>query len=139
MIAEVDIKIQEALYQYGLNLGIAFQLADDVLDYEGNAATMGKNVGDDLAEGKPTLPLIYSIEIAKHDEADIIINAIKQKDASNINEIVKLVHHNGAIEYTKNFAESYIEQAKKELKCLPESEFRDGLSQLADFALHRSS
>jgi octaprenyl-diphosphate synthase len=139
IIAGADDAIQEALYNYGIDLGIAFQLADDVLDYEGDAATMGKNAGDDLAEGKPTLPLIYSIEIAKNGEADIVINAIKNKSAENLPGILMLIKQNGALDYTNTFAESYVTSAKRRLEILPPSAYRDALSQLADFALHRKS
>jgi octaprenyl-diphosphate synthase len=139
IIAGADATIQEALYNYGLDLGIAFQLADDVLDYEGDAATMGKNAGDDLSEGKPTLPLIYSIEIAEQGEADIVIDAIKNKNAANLDGILSLIKKNGALDYTNAFAESYVSSAKQRLESLPPTIYRDALSQLADFALHRKS
>ena len=139
IITRATPEIQETLYQYGIDLGIAFQLADDVLDYEGDAATMGKNAGDDLAEGKPTLPLIYSIEQASNGEADVIINAIKEKSARNLDKIVTIIKTNGALEHTRAFAESYVESAKKRLDVLPESPFRDALAWLADFSLHRNA
>lgn len=139
MIAGVSDAIQDALYNYGIALGIAFQLADDLLDYEGDAATMGKNAGDDLAEGKPTLPLIYSIETAKNGEADIVVNAIKYKSAENLDSILDLVKKNGALDHTRDFAKSYVASAKQYLETLPPSKYRDALSSLADFALHRSS
>ncbi len=139
MLAGADKSIQDALHAYGLDLGIAFQLADDVLDYEGNAEEMGKNIGDDLAEGKPTLPLIYSIENASNGEADIIIDAIKQKNAANIENILALVKENGALEYTRDYAQSYADNAKKHLQTIPHSDFRDALSKLADFSVSRSA
>ena len=139
MLANADESIQNALHAYGLDLGIAFQLADDVLDYEGDAEEMGKNIGDDLSEGKPTLPLIYSIENATNGEADIVIEAIRQKSADNIDSILALVQKNGALDYTRDFAHSYVESAKKHLLDIPPSEFRDALSTLADFSLNRSS
>jgi len=138
IIADADSNIQEALYQYGIDLGIAFQLADDALDYDGDAATMGKNAGDDLAEGKPTLPLIYSIEMAKNNEADLIIHAIKNKSSENLAEILQLIKANGALAYTREFAESYVASAKSRLDCLTDSEYKMALIALADFALHRS-
>jgi octaprenyl-diphosphate synthase len=139
IIANASTEVQNALYNYGIDLGIAFQLADDVLDYEGDAKTMGKNAGDDLAEGKATLPLIYSIESAQKNEADIVISAIKNKSADNLAQILDLVHKNGALEHTKQFAEAYVASAKKYLEILPSSQYRDALSELADFSLHRNT
>ncbi|CAA0098121.1 Octaprenyl diphosphate synthase [BD1-7 clade bacterium] len=139
IIADQPETIQVALYQYGLDLGIAFQLADDVLDYEGDAKVMGKNVGDDLSEGKPTLPLIYSIEQAQNGEADIVIEAIQQKSAENISDILELVQSNGALDYTREFAQKYVDSARQQLNVLPESPFRDALEQLAGFAVNRKA
>jgi octaprenyl-diphosphate synthase len=139
MIAGQNTQIQQSLNDYGLALGIAFQVADDVLDYQGDAKTMGKNVGDDLAEGKPTLPLIYSIEQSKNGEADIIIAAIENKSAADLEKIIALVQSNGAIEYTQNFAQDYVTQAKSHLQALPESPYKQALIELADFAISRSS
>lgn len=137
IIANANEEQQHALYQYGLDLGIAFQLADDLLDYEGDSQAMGKNIGDDLAEGKPTLPLIYSIENQTNGNAQVIIEAIRQKSAENLNEIIALVSTNGALEHTKIVAQSYVDSAKKHLQCLPDSAFKTGLMQLAQFSLHR--
>ncbi|CAA0123998.1 Octaprenyl diphosphate synthase [BD1-7 clade bacterium] len=139
IIADQPEAIQTALHQYGLDLGIAFQLADDVLDYEGDAKVMGKNVGDDLSEGKPTLPLIYSIEQAKNGEADIVIEAIQKKSAENISDILALVQSNGALDYTREFAQKYVDSARQQLSVLPESPFRDALEQLAGFAVNRKA
>lgn len=137
IIAGADTQQQQALYNYGLDLGIAFQLADDALDYQGDSQTMGKNIGDDLAEGKPTLPLIYSIENNNDGEADIVVTAIQQKSAQNLDGIIELVQSNGALTHTRLLAQSHVEAAKKHLNALPESRFRQGLTELADFALNR--
>ena len=139
IISDADKSIQETLFNYGIDLGIAFQLADDLLDYEGDASLMGKNVGDDLAEGKPTLPLIYSIEEAKNGEADIIIEAIEQKSAQNIDNILALVQSNGALEHTRAFAQSYVDSAQKHLQALEDSPYKDALMRLANLALHRNA
>lgn len=139
LVAKADKATQQALYQYGLDLGIAFQLADDVLDYQGDAATMGKNVGDDLAEGKPTLPLIFSIENNHNGDADCVIEAITQKSAGKLEHIIQLVHSNGAIEHTQTLAAQFVNSAKAHLSILPESSFRDGLAKLAELALNRKS
>lgn len=137
IVSGAGMEHQQALHHYGLDLGIAFQLADDLLDYQGDAKTMGKNVGDDLAEGKPTLPLIYSIENNSHGDADIVIAAITNKSAEQLPQIIELVKRNGALEHTQMLAQQYVDSAKQHLSALPDSPFRDGLAQLADFALHR--
>lgn len=139
MVSEADKATQEALFNYGLDLGIAFQLADDVLDYEGDAEVMGKNVGDDLAEGKPTLPLIYSIETSDAGDAKLVIDAIEQKSAANISAIVALVQRNGALDYTREFAQSYVDSAQAHLQILPNSAYKDALMRLAELALNRNA
>lgn len=139
IIANASIEIQNALYDYGIDLGIAFQLADDALDYDGDAAAMGKNAGDDLAEGKPTLPLIYSIETAEAEQANIIIDAITNKSTTHLTEILSIIKSNGALAYTREFAESYVKSAQARLAILPASEYKDALHSLANFALHRSN
>ena len=137
IIAGADTLQQQALYDYGLDLGLAFQLADDVLDYQGDSQAMGKNIGDDLAEGKPTLPLIYSIENNVDGEADIVITAIRHKSAENLDKIIALVQKNGALAHTRELAQSHVEMAKQHLSRIPDSRFREGLIELADFALKR--
>ena len=139
IIAGADENLQQALHQYGLDLGIAFQLADDMLDYTGDAETMGKNVGDDLAEGKPTLPLIYSIEQAQNGEADIVIAAIREKSTDQLQAIINLVQSNGALDYTRQFAQQYVDSAKQQLQALPASPYRDALERLAELALNRNA
>ena len=90
----------DAMYQYGLNLGIAFQLVDDILDYEGNAEEMGKNVGDDLAEGKPTLPLIHAIANCNEEQAELIRAAIREKSTDELANVVTAVKSSGSLEHT---------------------------------------
>lgn len=138
IIAGASREQQQALHQYGLDLGIAFQLADDVLDYQGDSQTTGKNIGDDLAEGKPTLPLIYSMENNKAGEADMVIEAIRNKDASQLKAIIALIRKNGALEHTLELAQSHADKAKQQLLALPDNSFRQGLAELADFALKRN-
>lgn len=139
IVAKAHEDTQTALFNYGLDLGIAFQLADDVLDYEGDADVMGKNVGDDLAEGKPTLPLIYSIEQAQSGEADIVINAIRQKSVEHIDDILTLVQSNGALDYTREFAQAYVDSAQQHLHVLDDSPYKEALNQLAELALNRKA
>lgn len=133
----------EAFAKYGHHLGMAFQLQDDVLDYTGNAEEMGKNVGDDLAEGKPTLPLIFAMRQgnAKNGnkiQADLISNAIRDCDASKISEIVKIVQSCGGLEYTQKLASEHSKKAKDALSGLAESRYKTALFELADFSLSRS-
>jgi octaprenyl-diphosphate synthase len=139
IVANASPEQQQALYQYGIDLGIAFQLADDLLDYQGDTAVMGKNVGDDLAEGKPTLPLIYSIENNLDGSADIVIQAIKNKSAEQLTAIIELVNRNGALAHTEQMAQRYVDSAKQHLACLAPSAYKDALCKLAELALHRSN
>lgn len=138
MIARAEQETVKQLYDYGLNLGMAFQLADDVLDYIGDAETMGKSVGDDLAEGKPTLPLIYAIEKLPADEAKIIADAIANKDASNYPQILQLVNQSGAIKYTQDRANSYVNASISGLTNIPDSNFKSALVDIAEFSAIRS-
>lgn len=131
--------IEQALNDYGLALGIAFQIADDVLDYQGDAKTMGKNVGDDLSEGKPTLPLIYTLQQENQEHASIVRHAITGKSSENLNAIIDIVQKNGAIEYTQRYAQQYVEKAQQALAPLPETPYKDALKNLAEFALKRSA
>ena len=137
LIAHADTGVQEALYQYGIELGIAFQIADDALDYEGDAATMGKNVGDDLAEGKPTLPLIHAIQHAKKDEAELIRAAIRNKNGQHLDQILEIIRRSGSLDYTWKTAEAHAERARNHIEAIAPSPYRDALGELAGFSVHR--
>jgi octaprenyl-diphosphate synthase len=137
ILANADDQQREALKEYGLQLGLAFQLVDDMLDYIGDAETMGKNVGDDLAEGKPTLPLIHTMKHGTEDERKLIRKAIRNGDASQLEGICAAVKNSGALDYTKKQAESAYEKACKCLDTLPESEYKDALAGLAKLAIQR--
>ena len=126
-----------ALSRYGRNLGIAFQLADDVLDYLGDPAKMGKNIGDDLSEGKPTLPLITTIQNGSANEKELIQNAIANRDASAITEIISAVQRCGALDYTLSKARQYASAASAELALLKPSPYRDSLLALGELAVTR--
>ena len=126
-----------ALSRYGLNLGIAFQLADDVLDYLGDPVKMGKNIGDDLSEGKPTLPLINTIQNGSPSEKELIQNAIAERDASGITEIISAVQRCGALDYTLTKARQYASAAAAELTLLKPSPYRDSLLALGELAVNR--
>jgi octaprenyl-diphosphate synthase len=128
---------EQALADYGMNLGFAFQIADDVLDYVSDAGTLGKNIGDDLAEGKTTLPLIYAIERATPDQAASLRRAIESGGLDSLDNIIGAIRDSGSIERARNRAQYYADAAKAALSTLPHSDARDALFVLADYALQR--
>ena len=133
--AESSVK---AFADYGRHLGMAFQLQDDVLDYMGNAEEMGKNVGDDLAEGKPTLPLIHAMREAPEAEAKIVREAIQNCDASQIEAVVEIVQASGGLEYTQEKARAQSALACEALSHVADSKYKQALVELTEFALSRS-
>lgn len=139
VLADSPIEIQTALADYGKYLGTAFQLTDDLLDYTADTEELGKNIGDDLAEGKPTLPLIYAIANGTEAEQALIRNAIEQGDGTqNIEEILQALNSCGALEYTFNRAQQESEKAISALACIPDSEYKQALISLAKIAVERS-
>ncbi|KES20572.1 MULTISPECIES: polyprenyl synthetase family protein [Pseudomonas] len=128
----------EALRQFGDALGIAFQLVDDLLDYRGDASTLGKNVGDDLAEGKPTLPLIATMRDGTPEQALLVRKAIQQGGSQDLEGIRAAVEAAGALDYTANLAREYAARAIDCLKALPDNEYRDALIELSEFAVART-
>jgi octaprenyl-diphosphate synthase len=126
-------------YQYGLHLGYAFQLIDDVLDYRGDPEQMGKNIGDDLAEGKPTLPLIYTMSHGTEQQANQVAKALREKDNSVIQDIIHTVTSSGALEYTHAKAQEHSEKAKAALRLLPDSDYKNALLRLTDQAISRNN
>ncbi|MGK0442065.1 MAG: octaprenyl-diphosphate synthase [Pseudohongiellaceae bacterium] len=129
----------DALYHYGLHLGTAFQLIDDALDYEGDPEEMGKNVGDDLSEGKPTLPLIHVMQNGSAEEKKLVENAIKNKDATNIDAIHAAILQCQSLEYTKQQAELERRSALKQLEAFSASTHKKALQAIADLAVKRQS
>jgi octaprenyl-diphosphate synthase len=129
---------EAAMASYGMHLGTAFQLIDDVLDYSGDHTTTGKNVGDDLAEGKTTLPLIYTIKHGSEEEAALIRNAIKGGGLNELKQVIAAMNRSGALDYTRRQAEAEARTASAALEVLPNSRQRDYLLQLADFAVTRN-
>ena len=129
---------EEALRLYGHHLGMAFQLVDDVLDYVGDAEALGKNVGDDLAEGKTTLPLIYAMKNGSPEQSTLIKQAIRKGGTENLAHIITIVQDCGAIDYTNDKAFEHVKQAKAAIDCLDASPAKDALSALADLAVTRS-
>ncbi len=132
-----DPETSQRLYRYGLNLGIAFQLADDVLDYLGDPAKMGKNIGDDLSEGKPTLPLIATMQAGSEAERALISSAITHRDASAISAVVAAVERCGALEYTLDKARHYAAAAAQELSKLRDSTHTQAMHRLCQMAVDR--
>jgi octaprenyl-diphosphate synthase len=132
-------ELQDPLYNYGMNLGIAFQLIDDILDYEGDPAETGKNVGDDLAEGKPTLPLIYLLKNGSAEQKAMVRDAISNKSAAQLDAIVVAVQSSGALDYCHAAAKDYTAKAQAALEILPASRQRDALERLTEIALARRS
>lgn len=139
VISDADSKIEEALTLYGQQLGVAFQLIDDALDYTAaSAEQLGKNLGDDLAEGKPTLPLIYAISHGTPEQAQVIIDAIRNGSRDTFAEVYQIVKDTKAIEYTEHCADQAAEKAIAALDCLPDSEYKTALEQLARFSVQRA-
>ena len=122
---------------YGLYFGLAFQLVDDWLDYAGDSELMGKNVGDDLAEGKATLPLIYTMAEGTAADADLVRSAIESRSADQLSEVIQAVRRAGALDYTKARATEEVDNAMAELTSIPASAHRDALEALASFAASR--
>lgn len=125
-----------ALRDYGHHLGMAFQLIDDVLDYQADAGQLGKNLGDDLAEGKMTLPLIRTLAEASPAQAQTIRSAITER-GGNLAAIVALVRASGALDFTRDQARDHAAQARAALAALPDSPARAALGELAEFAVNR--
>lgn len=138
IIGSAPVAQQEALARYGTQLGTAFQLIDDVLDYSGDLAHTGKNLGDDLAEGKPTLPLILAMRNGTPREADVIRAAIAQGGLEDFEPVMAAIRSTGALEHTRKQAIIEAEKAKAALSALPGSIYKDGLLQLPSFAVSRS-
>jgi octaprenyl-diphosphate synthase len=129
---------EEAMATYGMRLGTAFQLIDDVLDYSGSAAEMGKNVGDDLAEGKPTLPLIYAMRNGPAAAAGRVRDAIEHGGIEELDPVVGAIRDSGALEYTRAQAEAEVRLACEAVAHLPRSKHLDTLLELARFAVERN-
>lgn len=137
-LANAQPEQSEALRLFGDALGIAFQLVDDLLDYRGDAASLGKNVGDDLAEGKPTLPLIATMRDGTPEQAALVRKAIQQGGSQDLEGIRAAVEAAGALDYTAKLAREYAARAIEHLKALPDNEHRAALIELAEFSVART-
>jgi octaprenyl-diphosphate synthase len=137
VIADAPAPMRDALARYGKHIGTAFQLIDDVLDYQADESSLGKNLGDDLAEGKPTLPLIYALQRGSPVQQEMIRHAIEHGGLERLGEITSAVASLGGLAYTARLAKSEADQALAALAPLPNSAFKEGLSELARFAVAR--
>lgn len=138
-LTDAGSQAQESVRQYGYHLGIAFQLIDDALDYAGDAEELGKNIGDDLAEGKPTLPLIYAMNNSSEKDATLIAESIRNSDSSQLEEITSIIHNSGALDYTNAQAKDHARKAIDKLDFLPESTYKQAMIDLAKFSVSRST
>jgi octaprenyl-diphosphate synthase len=138
VINNCDEQTEQAMAKYAMHLGSAFQLVDDLLDYSESSDTIGKNIGDDLAEGKPTLPLIYAMQHGDETQANIIRTAIENGDRSQIDSVIEIIQQTGAITYTSQAAKNEAVLAKSMLDCIADSDYKTALLSLADFAVERS-
>jgi octaprenyl-diphosphate synthase len=139
VLANAPIAQQVALARYGKHLGIAYQLVDDALDYKSDPATRGKNLGDDLAEGKPTLPLLHALRHGNDEQRALIRLAIEQGGLAQLGPIVEAIETTGGLDYAAAFAQRETAQALAALDELPETTFRQALAALARFAQERTS
>jgi octaprenyl-diphosphate synthase len=138
VISDADTTHQSAMARFGMHLGTAFQLVDDVLDYSASADEMGKNVGDDLAEGKPTLPLIRAMRQGSPEQSAVIRKAIEEGGRENIAEVTAAIESTDAIAYTARKAREEADLAIRYLQDLPSSIYADALKTLADFSVSRT-
>ena len=139
VLAGLPAAQEQALRRYGMELGFAFQIADDLLDFVADSATLGKNVGDDLAEGKPTLPVIYALQSATPAQAAALRRAISSGGLESLDAIVAALRDSGAIERTRERARRHAAAAHAALATLPASPWREALATLADYAVERTS
>ena len=138
LVAGASKKDIDAAAEYGRSLGTAFQLIDDVLDYSGNEADIGKNVGDDLREGKPTLPLIYLMQHGSEHQRALVRECIENGHTDKFDDILQAITTSGALQYSRDKAEKASGEAIDAIESLPNSEFKDALTQLAHFSVDRN-
>lgn len=137
LVSKSEQSIQDGLYNYGLHLGNAFQLIDDALDYCSDAQTIGKNIGDDLADGKATLPLLHVLQHGTTSQKATITESLKQGTLQYLPEILAAVETTKAIDYTRSVAAKEIDLALSALQVLPESVYKKALEEIAEYAIKR--
>jgi octaprenyl-diphosphate synthase len=138
ILAGAETQAEDGLARYGMHLGTAFQLIDDVLDYSGAEAETGKHLGDDLAEGKPTLPLIHVIQHGSPAQADCVRRAIEEGGRSAFPEVLAAIHATQALDEARRLAEQEAASAAAAIACLPDSPYKESLLQLSLFAVSRN-
>ncbi len=138
VICQASTEDENAMAEYGMRLGTAFQLIDDVLDLSGNSEDIGKNLGDDIAEGKPTLPLLYAMRHGDAKQSQLIRHAIEQGGLEDFSAIIKAVEETGALDYVRNIAKQEAELACKAIQHLPSTPQHQALIQLAEFSVSRT-
>ncbi|HRP67354.1 MAG TPA: octaprenyl diphosphate synthase [Thauera sp.] len=138
ILGGADEALEGRLAEFGMHLGTAFQLIDDVLDYSADEADTGKHLGDDLAEGKPTLPLIHVMQHGTPEQAATVRNAIENGGRDDFAAVLAAIQSTGALEVTRRHAQAEAERAIEALSALPPSIFKDALLQLSDFAVRRT-
>jgi octaprenyl-diphosphate synthase len=139
VLAQADPAVEEACAAYGRSLGTAFQLVDDLLDYEGATERLGKNVGDDLREGKPTLPLLIAMERGTAEQRVLLRGAIEQGEVAKLGEVIAIVRATGALEATREAARAEADKARQVLDHLPGTKYREALLDLPVRSVERSS
>ncbi|MEK8025549.1 polyprenyl synthetase family protein [Pseudaquabacterium rugosum] len=139
VLADADATVEEACANYGRSLGTAFQLIDDLLDYEGDTTELGKNVGDDLREGKATLPLLIAMQRATEDERALLRHAIEHGEEERLTEIIDLVRRTGALEATREAAQQQIDQAIQSVNFLSDSTAKKFLIEFGIRSVQRKS
>ena len=139
VISDADPEQEQAMSDYGLHLGIAFQLVDDALDYNSSNENIGKNIGDDLAEGKPTLPLIQAMKLADAEQRESLQSIVENGGLEEIDFVMEMIRATDAIAYTEQLARSEAELAKAALQKIPDSPLREALAGLADFSVARTN
>ena len=139
VLADASPSVEAGLAEFGMRLGTAFQLIDDVLDYSGDAEAIGKSLGDDLAEGKPTLPLIRAMASGSAAQAEVVRRAIVEGGRGDFAKVLEVVRSSGALDYAREVAVREAESAQRSLGPLPASKHKDSLLELASFSVTRRS
>ena len=138
IINNAPAKDEAAMAEYGMHLGTAFQLIDDVLDLSGDSSDIGKNLGDDIAEGKPTLPLLYAMRQGNDTQRTLIRKAIEQGGLEDFSAIIQAVKDTGALDYVRDVAKNEAELACQAIAQLPNNQYREAMLALAEFSVSRS-
>ncbi len=143
VLSSEDQSIEKSVAKYGMHLGTAFQLIDDILDYSASSEEMGKNTGDDLAEGKPTLPLIHAMKVSEEkgnsSDSALIKKAIEEGGLEHIDAVMEIIKNTEALEYSQSIAVTETQLAIDSLACLPDSKYKNALIGLANFSLSRTT